>query len=78
MPQKGLCSSLNDEDVLFKIISPDYNDLARLRAEGLFTGYWGSGISFREAVSTDIDLQFDFTPLRQTIVLFMAAMNREL
>lgn len=69
----GWCSGLCDEfyhDDLFKIIMPTLEDRIELDSNGLNTFCWGSN-------SKDYKFR-KFTTLRQTIVLFMAAMNDEI
>lgn len=58
-----------DEDLL-DLFEPTEQDDKWLEWEGHSRAYWGSG-------SADMGW-YQFTPLRQTIVLFMAAMNGEL
>lgn len=63
----GLCNVVVDgrllgDHRLFKLFIPDNTSL----------GYWGFG-----GKSDTLD-GYTFTPLRETIVLFMAAMNNEL
>lgn len=60
----GLCGSSIGSDPLFHLFHPAANKWL------CNAGYWASG--------TDTPLAFDFTPLRQTIVLFLAAMHNEL
>lgn len=55
--------------------SPTNKEKRELGQEGLSRSYWGSGLSDMEDLNI---LREAFTPLRQTIVLFMAAMNSEL
>jgi hypothetical protein len=46
-----------------------------MELQGLSTGFWGSG----ELVIQDFQIKaYRYIPLRQTIVLFLAAMNGEL
>lgn len=70
-PEKtsGLCDAFRDDE-LFELINPTDQDVYELEKEGLNTFCWASGSS---------DCCFhEFTPLRQNIVLLMAAMNGEL
>jgi len=70
----GLCSTVVGPTELFRLMvptningEPDYDEI----------GYWGAGDDYEDW--TDIyKRQWLFTPLRQTIVLFCAAMNNEL
>lgn len=72
IPTWGLCSFF-EKDELFKLIDPE---------NGKGITYWG----FPEASMCQFDYypdflerqHYEFTPLRQTVVLLMAAMNNEL
>jgi hypothetical protein len=66
IPTNGLCSYFGTTDELFSLIDPD-------RGECLI--YWGHEEEF--LVSMDRTWH-EFTPLRQNVVLLMAAMNGEL
>lgn len=73
LPNWGLCTCFDDDVQLF---SP-YND------SELDSYYWAYGSDYADQSefisSKQIDaVHHDFTPLRQTIVLFMAAMSGEL
>lgn len=74
MPYEGLCSTLFDDLSKgfseFYTIFPTSKDLSRLKKKGLSWIYWGSD-------SGDWQ-EFVFTPLRQNLVLLMAALNNEL
>lgn len=76
MPASGLCSAsllgYIDENLL-DLMEPTLADNEQLEAEGLETIYWASGLK-----ESDPNVDYAFTQLRQTIVLFMAAMNNEL
>jgi hypothetical protein len=65
IPSNGLCS-IFCHDELFQLIDPERGDRIT---------YWG-----HEAENTvcDIEKWYEFTPLRQNVVLLMAAMNNEL
>jgi len=69
----GLCKVASEGKLdrsLLDLFFPTISDQEWLLWEGHDTSYWGSE-------SSDNQLGV-FTPLRQTIVLFMAAMNDEL
>ena len=70
----GLCGEFDgcDEMNLFEPTREDYKELSR---QGLCTAYWASGLPYEYPMST---LDSCFSPLRQNIVLFLAAMNEEL
>ena len=64
MPNPGLCYTFR-YDPLFQLIDPE---------RGEMISYWGhDGDDDSEHI-----IRFEFTPLRQNIVLLMAAMNNEL
>lgn len=78
LPDQGLCccalSGIIDRQLL-KIMEPTDNDYKDLRAEEISTVYWACGLP---ANLDDHEKKWPFTPLRQTVILFMAAMNGEL
>lgn len=69
----GLCcvGSVNQKSL--KLFTPTSQDEKQLSLEGLCSSWWASGLSVDSS-----ELGWSFTPLRQTIVLFLAAMNDEL
>ena len=74
--QWGLCNCAYEDLInpdLLDNLSPTIEDCQQLINENLSTTYWGSGLSVG-----DNKRYSRFTPLRQTIVLFMAALNKEL
>lgn len=79
MPDEGLCMCASDDkissDILEEYFQPTPEERYDLVTEGLSTFYWGSGISKYNQYD---EIAYVFTPLRQTIVLFMAAINNEL
>lgn len=68
--RKGI---LSEYESTFDLFRPDHEDYFNLNREDLATTFWGSGVSLY-----DDNRLFTFTPLRQTIVLLMCAMNDEL
>lgn len=64
----GLCGAGLSEHALFALMHPTSED----RDTYVLTAFWAD-----EAEKTYLQ-PFAFTPLRQTIVLFLAAMNNEL
>lgn len=77
MPFDGLCGCVYEGGLLsgelLSHFEPTFSDEKELRHNQQSTVYWASGLHM------DDDSKFDtFTPLRQTIVLLMAAMNNEL
>lgn len=72
----GLCSCARAGLIskkLLDLLRPNDEDSLLLRDTGMAYGYWGSGLSIN-----DDNKYKQFTTLRQTLVLFMAAMNNEL
>jgi hypothetical protein len=63
MPCNGLCSMFRDHEQ-FKLIDPE---------EGDHISYWGA-----DDEDDEFRRWYEFTELRQTIVLFCATMNNEL
>lgn len=75
-PGSGLCQSARDGHIdqdLLRYFEPDADQVFILEAENLSNGWWASGLK-----RNDDEKYTAFTPLRQTIVLFMAAINGEL
>lgn len=75
MDDFGLCNALKSKDTL-DLFLPTDDDIKTLKEEGLSVLYWGSGLSLDNKY--DHQRYWVLTPLRQTIVLFMAAINNEL
>lgn len=74
LPDKGLCNAIpgifEDET---KIMEPTNDEILILRYDNLSCDYWASGLHYEDSMK-----YHTFTPLRQTIVLFCAAINNEL
>lgn len=73
MPDFGLCSSLPKEyEKTFKFLHPTVEDTVLLVEEvgGCAAMYWGHGIKG----AVNISLYFEYTPLRQSLVLLLAEM----
>lgn len=83
MVTDGLCGAVGKKLIdkkIFGRFTPTGADLEALLSEGLIPDYglqsfWACGIDKSE---NWIKRGYAFTPLRQTIVLFMAAINNEL
>lgn len=79
MPCSGLCINTEDcggplSEELLHLFIPTDDELIRLAKKGYSTSYWGSGV-----ITNNYNILYDaFSPLRQTIVLFMACLNNEL
>lgn len=75
MPVRGLCEVFGkwfEAPYKWKYYHPLFELMFPEPYNGGSTPYWGSESEFRE------DDEYKLTPLRQNIVLFMAAMNGEL
>lgn len=72
MPHNGLCNCYGDDehDELMDLISPSVQDKSKLLREDKDALFWGS-----DSLSEN---RYVFTPLRQNLVLLMAALNNEL
>jgi hypothetical protein len=68
----GLCNSPIGCDPLFSLVSPSYEDIDC--DADLEYGYWG----YDGSKGNQDDRDREFSPLRQNIVLLMAALNDEL
>lgn len=75
LPEDGLCNSLfyTKYHECLDMFEPTDDELIELAASGLSQSYWGSGLK-----ADCNDRYYAFTPLRQTIVLLICAMNNEL
>lgn len=65
----GLCDKFSDDEI-FELFRPTENDKDKLALEGKSIYFWASGESR--------DCPYKYTELRQTIILFMAAVDNEL
>lgn len=69
----GLCNCDNINKNKLMLFEPTCNDYTELDIENKSSAYWGAGVNYESPHKA-----YGFTDLRQTIVLFMAAMNNEL
>jgi hypothetical protein len=77
----GLCGSattLRIDNELLKLFEPNKEECEQLVEENTSSSWWGYGIHYHDPAYSTTQRHHGFTPLRQTIVLFMAAMNNEL
>jgi hypothetical protein len=72
LPKIGLCNCF-PYDSLFELFSEGPGE-----RRPVFWGYGGVGLHTNSIISDIVKRAHKFTPLRQTIVLLMAAMNGEL
>lgn len=85
LPYNGLCACaegyLIDKEI-FELVTPTDEDFKALLRHGFIAvengGYWGSGTLLHNNETQPDERVLAFSPLRQTIVLFMAALNNEL
>ena len=77
----GLCQAaecfLIDGELL-DLFQPSIDEVSKLENLHMAAGFWGSEMTIEEVFKNPDDCYYAFTPLRQTVVLFMAAMNGEL
>lgn len=89
LPSNGICTSITDAEMqIFAHFFPTDEDRHELKKDGLSTVYWGSGMrnGFGEVSAEDFEAyqqesherRFGLTPLRQTLLIFCAALNNEL
>ena len=78
LPTNGLCATLKEiglgKDELnsnFSLFVPTYEEETEFIKQGLSYAYWGSG-----ADMDSMDKYDTFTPLRQTILAFLIAMEK--
>lgn len=78
IPEWGLCFSLKDTDYYqsLKLFKPTTEDFKELRKNKHTTSFWGS--EMEASIFNYWQIYYGFTPLRQTIVLFICAMHDEL
>lgn len=69
----GLCCSPIGKFEEFRLVSPTNDDIDILHNEALSLAFWGSGLSQHA-----LDRDTSFTPLRQNLVLLIAALREEL
>lgn len=72
----GLCGAASGKQIdsdLLNLFEPTREERNELADEGISSGWWASGLPSESGKKYS-----SFTPLRQTIVLFMAAINNEL
>ena len=83
LPEKGLCGcaleGLISNDLL-NLFKPTTEEEIKLHEENTSYIFWGYGLFYTDEDDCQqyYNVRYSFTPLRQTIVLFMAAMNNEL
>lgn len=80
LPDWGLCCSLEGRAKLFEDLFPDPEEDERDNFTNSFWGYNGEPIQTDKLNGSWVDSEYarSFTPLRQTIVLLLAAINGEL
>lgn len=85
LPVGGLCHVAAqrthiDYKLFYDRMTPTYDNMRKLREENYSTVFWAYGKKKKEKLTTHELMQeaYSFTPLRQTIVLLMAAIKGEL
>lgn len=73
LPDHGLCSCHGIDENRLSLFQPIALDLIELRSERKPVGYWANGETIYS--QSNFEMSRRFTPLRQTIVLFMAMLN---
>lgn len=74
LPYAGLCSCF-ENDLAIEVFEPTDDDDQELIRDGYSTTWWGAGIKTEDRDYYEV--RYGFTELRQTIVLFMAAMKED-
>lgn len=74
MDQCGLCVKFGERHKFLSLFEPTDDDYATLYRNGMSCTYWASET---KVVDYYHKRWYTFGPLRQTILLFMAAMNNE-
>lgn len=74
MPLAGLCSNFGEEDRALKTLTPTEADISKLVKEDYTTTWWGGGCKWDDDYFA---IRYAYTPLRQTIVLFMSMLKKE-
>ena len=73
----GLCELFKNDDAWQLIEATDF-ETDSLRDHNIESVWWGSGFHLHVYTVNPEKVKSEFTPLRQTILLFMAALNNEL
>lgn len=73
MPDNGLCNCLHGSDL--NLFAPTAQDKQRLNRENKSQVFWAAEASDTECIEDD-KLCYAFTPLRQTIVLFLIEIKK--
>jgi hypothetical protein len=81
LSSSGLCNcNLPKYNSSFDLMKPTHEDMVRHRQElqypeHIVMAYWAAGLPLKSSINKRAH---SFTPLRQNIILFLAAMNNEL
>ena len=84
LPEWGLCLALLDLKITsnnIDLFEPSEKEQKLLKAKNYSVGFWGSGLKFRKKggvinATHDMRIYKGFTPLRQTILGFLIAMEK--
>lgn len=81
MPECGLCENFElDKRLNLNLLcefEPTPMEQTRL-SPGISTYFWANEVGYEEDGRSSNEIRLEFGPLRQTIVLLLAAMNKEL
>lgn len=78
LPNSGLCACFGESrerDIFKRYFEPTFSDIKRLKAEGLSRLFWGYGGNIFD--NSD-EKRCCFTPLRQTLVLLLNEIMKDL
>lgn len=80
MPHVGLCGSLSGKYLatLVEMFTLSKEEIEQLRGENKPAGFWGYGYAFNTDEFNEGSLTMSYTPLRQNVLLLIAAMHDEL
>lgn len=74
LPNFGLCTVVPESyEKAFDLLLPTDDDYFEIEKQRHATTYWGSGLN-----QSSVDRFNKYTPLRQTIVLLICAMRKEI
>lgn len=73
LPFEGLCNCFRN-DPLLDLLTPSIQEQIQLSEDGYSPTYWGSEL---KRIDHQFEKRYQFTPLRQTIVLFMYEMSKD-
>ena len=87
IPRLGLCNTLKSRHLIryrstLFYFEPDISEMIELRNNDISCPFWGYGKPYKRNKSGEItninEIDYKFTPLRETIVLLILAIHGEL